>query len=143
MGYNQGYADGYAEKVSNATISYTYHTHTGNSSTKGGCYTVPVTCNGTIDSKFDSQTCTNAAYGNAWRGNCINTNYSNTGCSTHGCRLRSDGVADCNCPTHKECRSCGKNYGTSTQTRCTAIIGYSAGCGKTTDTIESTTILFN
>jgi len=142
LGYNEGFADGYAEKASNATISYTYHTHTGNSSTKGGCYTVAVTCGGTVQWKLDSSSCYLSLQGNKW-GNCHNVDYSYV-CSTHGCYYNSSkGQMSCDCPGHYECKSCGKNYGSVYISKCNATRSYTVGCGKTTDTIESATIVFN
>ena len=37
--YTQGYTD-VLSMLDNASIRYTYHQHTGNSSTEGGCYSV-------------------------------------------------------------------------------------------------------
>ncbi|MDE5866760.1 MAG: hypothetical protein K2H31_09210, partial [Lachnospiraceae bacterium] len=43
--YAQGYADGLGQiQSANAKIIYTYHEHIGNSSSAGGCYTIPVVC---------------------------------------------------------------------------------------------------
>ena len=46
--YREGYIDGVAQIQSGAKITYTYHEHTGDSTTGGGCYTEANSENGTI-----------------------------------------------------------------------------------------------
>lgn len=37
--YKQGYIDGFNKELDGISINYIYHSHSGNSNTKGGCYT--------------------------------------------------------------------------------------------------------
>ena len=129
--------DGFENATENIDIQYTYHEHTGTSSTKGGCYTVDVACGGTKDLKLNSPSCYN---GRSW-GNCHTS--SGYVCSTHGCYYDSSkGQMNCKCPGHYECKSCGAVHD-SLYGICNVTRSYTVGCGKTTDTIESATIIFN
>lgn len=101
--YSEGYTDGIAQVQANAKITYTYHQHTGNSTSGGGCYTdtslvtVYVRCDGQkkegdpyfirtvlIESLVDgrsSGTCTicgriGGTYGGAAVGNRIRCDYA-------------------------------------------------------------------
>lgn len=40
--YNQGYAAGISDVITNGRVSYTYHTHTGSPASGSGCYTEPI-----------------------------------------------------------------------------------------------------
>lgn len=98
--YAQGYADGLGQAQSDvAKIIYTYHEHTGDSHSCGGCYTVPVRCNSDWD--YTGQ------------------EGEHYGCKAHGHSIDyMDGY------------------------RCSYIMGYSLGCGMSTNTIIGAVIDF-
>ena len=127
--YAQGYAAGKAETMDGVDISYTYHAHTGSSSKGGGCYTKAVY-------KNKNETVTEVCPGY--------------------CRYiasESDGTLILSCD------KCGwdmlrpSEYGTDYTVKCPndswthtktvkVLDHYDPGCGKTTSTIESATIIF-
>ena len=145
--YDKGYAEGYA-KVTNASISYTYHKH------KDG--------SGNILTTFDT-VYSNTSPGGCYRGN--GHNHTSTCTSREesytekcgGSVSRGDGgLGDGG--TRDVCNSCGKMweagtgpsscYKTVTKKRTVWNCGYPTniwviGCGKTEQTIESATIVFN
>lgn len=114
--------------MENIDIQYTYHEHQGEPSINGGCYTTPVyhshvsncysKCTGTLYSLNNTGTETQ------WR--CPK-------CDWKGYRSNSSGTKYGDpCPTSViSCSLTG------------TIIAYDIGCGKTTDTVESATIIFN
>ena len=119
-----GYINGLS-KIENSDIKYTYHTHSGDPNTGGGCY-VPKYHQHTSSCYKTVSACS------GW------TKWSSDGwqtCRTCGYRVyapdASGGIA------------CGR---TTSQLVCTHgndIIGYILGCRKTEDTIESATIFLN
>lgn len=125
---NLGFTEGLTSAMENIDIQYTYHEHQGESFTNGGCYTVPVyhshtnscysQCSGTIYSLNSTATQTQ------WR------------CNKCGWQAYIDNVHNT-----KYGDPCKQNV-----ISCTSggtIVSYSLGCGKTTDTVESATIIFN
>ena len=118
--YNLGYMDAKAE-TPNASISYVYHKHDGTSSTGGACY-APIYHSHTMDCYGGNNNCKNATQISAgqYRCNCDGGRFSGTN-AWHMCWDES----------HLECDKGG------------TIIGYSLICGKTEQTIESATIVFN
>lgn len=133
--YEKGYLDGFEKSTNSASIEYTYHQHTGSSSGGGGCYTAGY--------HVHTDACP--------KGTC--TVYVDC-TSTH-----SDGGSYHNFYTYEH-RDCGEGWsagedwqnhsrqGSWTQTHeyyiCnnSPINRYNLGCGKTTSTIESATIVF-
>ena len=128
--YQRGYADGRAS-VANGEISYTYHVHTGSSSTGGGCYSNTPTYHRH----------TNSCYGPSCGEHMLDAGYTN---ASWGCGA---GVHLGECPVHGvfENRVTGEVCGYRELT-CTipegTFEGYKQTCGKTTSTIESATITF-
>lgn len=121
QGYRQGYSEGVAEALSKVNVSYIYHTHNGTSSAYGGCYTTPVY-------HSHSDDC-----------------YSFCDCYNKGHQVRAE--VGTNGYTYYYCYTCGPNgeHGCGRvilSCEQSAATGYTLGCGKTTDTIESATITF-
>lgn len=120
--YAQGYTDGVSQiQSANAQIIYTYHQHTGNSSSHGGCYTVLKTgtrrigCTGSISyntGPFGPDTSGNMYYA----GDC-------TVCGTHA---TSHSQGSGGCPNGRE-----EQY-----------TYYDLGCGMSTNTIIHAEIKF-
>lgn len=157
----------YAETVTSITLTHkhtdetgacyapVYHTHTGSSSARGGCYADPIyhvhegsttyggscysnlkSCGGNVERYKTSSSCYNG--GGAW-GTC--SNWSVVGgsvCGTHGCFI-NNGSVSCYCPAVYKCQSCGRNYGSSPPSRykCTNVTGYALSCNKSSSTIDS------
>ena len=123
-----GFTEGLTSAMENIDIQYTYHEHQGESFTNGGCYTVPV---------YHSHT--NSCYSK-----CPSTIYYLNSTDTQ---------------SQFRCNKCGwqgyidKVHNPRTGDPCPnsviscsltgTIIAYDIGCGKTTDTVESATIIFN
>ena len=122
--YAQGVVDGMAQALDNLNIQYTYHSHSGTADNGLGCYTIPIR-------HTHENSCYTTVYGvyektSDWTGSVYDRC---TRCGdTQGVGL--EGVTHC--------------YGTNlTCTIDTTIIsGYSLGCGKTEETIESATIIY-
>lgn len=118
--YNIGYTDGYAQKLDNVSVAYNYHEHIGTSENGDGCYTKP-----------------HILYGQG--STYVYANYTNDNGTTYHAYA---------------CRDCGKqisNYrddqysSPPPHNNCPAHpyqSGWELGCGKTTSTIESATIIF-
>lgn len=114
--YSQGYVDGLGQAQSaNAQITYTYHEHTGDSTSEGGCYTVEKTttvnvgCDGRVNAT--NQDSSGHYYGR---------------CSKCGAYSGNSVSANIVCPN--------ANYITQTY--------YELGCGMSTNTIVSAVIDF-
>lgn len=133
--YALGYTTGVAESLNSANIQYTYHTHTGNSSSKGGCYTTPV---------YHSHS--NSCYYEATKGELVYDGdkiYRRYTCSHCGnSSIQGDGVNDngsstiiCSYCLNKGDYKCGKSTST--------IESYKLSCGKTTASIESAILTFD
>jgi len=131
IAYAIGYTDGMASAMENIDIQYTYHVHQGDTSSSGGCYTTPVyhshangcykKCGGTIGPSEN----VDIAAGGQWTVRICQTcgEWYNPSATPSTCTKLTSTVI------------CGK--------KTTTIEGYSLGCGKTIDTIESATIIFN
>lgn len=125
-GYRQGYTQGIADGLSKVNVQYTYHKHTGNSSTYGGCYTKTIyhshsstcytQCTGSVGMVSES--------GGWYYYRCDKCGNNTSGTTEFNYKFAC---------TNK-ILSCTKT--TSTVER------YNLGCGKTTDTIESVTIKY-
>ncbi len=128
--YSQGWIDGQKNAIQNLNITYTYHTHEGEAAAGTGCYTVPV---------YHSHINT-----------CLGTTTNSCGCTTD----RGWHEVPNNGSPYPACDHCGHFYhqsspcgfGTTTSYyKCgldQAIEGYSLGCGKTEQTIETATIKY-
>ena len=119
--YNLGYSEGLAETNNSYEVVYTYHEHTGSSSGAGGCYVE------------ETIKCTT-----------VSIPYANQYYAPHS----GDDDAWFMCRTHGVIRAMsGKewvNAGRPATMSCNATDStYVLGCGKTTETIESATIVFN
>ena len=133
--YTLGYSEGVAEALNSAYIQYTYHAHSGNTSSRGGCYTTPV---------YHSHSCLcyyEATKGEkVYDGDKVFRRYTCSNCGTSS--IQGDGVNDNGSPTII-CSYCQKigyyKCGKSTST----IESYKLSCGKTTSTIESAILTFN
>lgn len=141
-----------------------YHTHTGNSSTYGGCYTRSTYCGGSITSRTETHGCGGSyqpSYTFQWCRDCNhNENYCVTypnGCvggKTHNMSTRygskcnkcgrSDeswsGYPSGSCDSTSTstvyyCSSCGQGY--SGGGTCNRFTGYALNCGKSDSTPES------
>lgn len=115
--YSQGYIDGQNNVTANLNISYKYHEHSGNSSVVGGCY-------GNVSG---TRTCGGRYYvymnASGWIASC----YS---CGTNGVVGQSSQYA-------AEAWASGKSCGAKVPYTSIGVV-----CGKTTDTIESATIIY-
>lgn len=121
--YDMGYTDGLNKAMDGVHISYVYHKHSGNESSGGGCYT-PRYIRYSIG----------AYAGSANPSGSIN--YFCKACHMYLSNYRPgnhpDAGAYLNNVRHDDCPN-----GITVQD------GWSLGCGKTTSTIESATIIFN
>lgn len=132
--YNQGYVDGYAAVVNAAQISYIYHQHMGSDSEGGGCYTEPLyhshsdSCYAVVGEEPGTCPCASTSWSTGTDG------YGDDFCGT--CRHNTHGNTPCGMPVMLPVKDtvCGYSSG--------AVIGYGLGCGKSTATIESATIVF-
>lgn len=121
--YELGFTNGFSGKIpGNAKITYTYHQHTGNSSSGGGCYTVlrtgthHVGCSGEI-------TCINGPYGPDTSGNM----YWTGDCPVCGYHVTSHTLGEhMNCPNGSD-----ESYSY-----------YDLGCGMSENTILKAVIDF-
>ena len=131
--YNEGYAQGISDGLSKANIQYVYHIHEGNAgSFANGCYTKEVyhrhisgcygICNGTIKVGYTG-----------WDEGLQVTFYYQY-CQSCG--------ADYTSTSNKNGGTCTNSVPKCGKSTTTTIDGYTIGCGKTTDTIESATIIF-
>lgn len=128
--YSQGWIDGQQNAVQNLDISYTYHSHEGEAAAGTGCYTVPVY--------------------HTHEAACLGTTTSSCGCTTD----KGWHEVPNNGAPYPACDNCGHfyhqsspcGYGTTVSYyKCgldQAIEGYSLGCGKTEQTIETATIKY-
>lgn len=121
--FNLGYAEGLSE-TEEATLVYNYHEHTGSSVEGTGCYTKPVYVMATRTEKCDGYI---SMYGDSTQevkcGTC-NHVYPNGGSNGKKIGDKCGGYVEV-------------NYSTG------VINYYVINCGKTTETIESATIVFN
>ena len=132
--YNKGYTDGVNAAMNGAGISYTYHSHIGNTS-GGGCYSSPIyhihnsSCYTTVTNR-----CNCRGYG---QGNFLG-NHATDGYPIYACtncpHQSTDHSGTCNVSSQSQVINCGKTE--------TTIEFYDLGCGKTESTIESATIVF-
>lgn len=167
-GYASGVVDGKKQAIGSASVNYTYHTHTGNStdgggcyssanyhshsggSSGGGCYTVARTGYKYCDTR-DCQKVTCDGTMNDIRDAGSNGDGSYwfeiycSKCGAYGGRRGSSAAWTCgyvlssSCPGNHPYTYYDLGCGKSTST----VESYSLGCGKTTSTIESATINFN
>lgn len=133
--FDQGYAKGYAKATDAVDIKYVYHTHTGNSSEMGGCYTIGYHTHTSACTSTCTYTakCVDASQGESgmWHNEYV-YNHQNCGQGT---------VTGSDWQNHSRK---GQTWtGTHTYSSCNNIINaYKLGCGKTEATIESATISF-
>lgn len=158
--YNKGYTDGMKDAMNNYNIQYTYHSHTGNNSSGGGCYfienihkhandcyTITTTVK-TVNSynvrdsgkKYDC--CNGAAVTWAVFYNIVEKDADNNvlnsykqegtiiGCGTCVGTKANQGVGT----TNNNVLNCSIPEG--------VLLGYELGCGKTEETIETATVVF-
>lgn len=128
QGYREGYTKGIADGLSKVKVQYVYHVHTGNAAEGGGCYTSPIyhTHSGAcyVEGEHNSSCPSHIAFHpydcgsvHDWDGD------------GHGC----DGFILYDCGGHSVL-SCSLGN---------TILGYSLGCGKTEETIETATIFYD
>lgn len=122
-------ADNRTETIKKITVKENHHSHIGNSSSNGGCYTkavyhkhtdacrVNVYCN---DGPYEGET--NGQYRTFFYGKCSH-------CGNKVSRNWSAGYSRCG-----SCTICGKTT--------SSIQSYSLTCGKTTDTVEGYTVIY-
>ena len=125
-----GYLGGKAGvlKVHNHVDGICNHIHIGNPNTKGGCYTVKVTCGETLKHEFDH---TDKWY---WGGsdesycpNCGADASKGQSCTGH----ETDYYRHI-CPVHGKVST---NKKSNSPSKCTKLAGYDVGCGKTEEYI--------
>lgn len=128
--YREGYADGVAQVQANARITYTYHQHSGNSTSGGGCYTesnlvtVYVRCDGqkkTGDPYFNRTVLITSQTDGRSEGTC-------TICGRSGGTYGGASVG-----SSIRCDYAGEEYSTI----------YNIGCGMSTNTITGAVIDFD
>ena len=140
------------------TIVTVYHTHTGSSSSGGGCYTVPITHShtGTPGLTYANGCYTKPVTSSVYCGSGVDTvegpcswwwDDANNRC------IRCWSTDRNNLHYKTVCSNCGESCGsthyktvTTYQLNCnksTNVTGYSLGCNKTTSTIESKYTTFN
>ena len=121
------------QALDNLDVQYTYHVHEGSEGTSAnGCYTTPVYHN-------HISSCTNICKGTMI---CVGGGEVN-GSYMHGYKCNYCGRQEFSGGSEKPPWSCGKNlggYGCGMSN--TTIIGYTLGCGKTEETVESVTITY-
>ncbi|MDE5865115.1 MAG: hypothetical protein K2H31_00720, partial [Lachnospiraceae bacterium] len=115
--YELGFTNGFSGKIpGNAKITYTYHQHTGNSSSGGGCYTIAY-----------EDTIVTGCTGQA---NCVNLESTGIGywgiCNVCGARNTNRVPALCQCGNGKEEK----------------VTRYKLGCGMSENTILKAVIDF-
>lgn len=166
--YRDGYAAGLEQStLPNATIEYVYHEHTGDSSQYGGCYTVGTHIHTSSCAQHHHTGSSHAPLYSSGGGcyGASNIYYPNW---LSGCPLDAWHETWTNGHCHGWCTNCGfmwdddRNGRTACENtqydyRCFIICGkqegeyecdscinhWSLGCGKTSDTIEKATIIFN
>lgn len=128
--YREGYADGVAQLQNNAKITYTYHQHSGDSTSGGGCYnvsnrvTVYVRCDGQKkagDPYFNRTVLISSLVDGRSEGTC-------TVCGRSGGTYGGASVG-----SSIRCDYAGEEYSTI----------YSIGCGMSTNTITGVVISFD
>lgn len=159
--YNMGYTDGMKDAMNNSNIQYTYHSHSGNNISGGGCYTVEdihnhanecytiTTTIKTVKSynvrdsgkKYD---CCNGAGAVTWAVfyDVVEKDSDNNIISS---KVQEGTIIGCG-----QCVGTKANQGVGTSNNkvlnCSipegVLLGYALGCGKTENTIESATIVF-
>lgn len=121
-GYRLGYTEGVKHTGSNAKITYTYHRHTGNSDSGGGCYTVHMSgtrregCGGGGNCSGHYEDTSYAGWHSTGTCNVCGANITRTG---------SEGWEPC--PNGKD----------------VPYSYYELGCGMTENTIIAASIVFN
>lgn len=125
--YTKGFLDGQKNITDNLQISYTYHTHTGDSVNGGGCYTTPNTVQSIISYETVTEPCNNQT---------IETKTGDDGsvwdeCSKCGGRFTKGSIGTC-------------YYNITYQKPVMGEVqqGWKAACGKTDGQIESATITY-
>lgn len=128
--YREGYADGAAQVQNNAKITYTYHQHSGSSTSGGGCYnvskrvTVYVRCDGQEkagDPYFNRTVLISSLIDGRSEGTCTICGRSG---GTNGGASVGDSI---------KCDYASEEYSTI----------YDIGCGKSTNTITGVVISFD
>lgn len=132
--YATGYTDGLNEKLNGISISYEYHTHSGNSTTGGGCYTKAV--------HNHTDSCS-VKYGTH---HIVETNHYDGSSRYMECEYCGIGGYKYNTIDGEEVHP--GDWGTCTKhiveyTCGSPVQYYALGCGKDKKTIESATINFN
>ena len=133
--YTLGYSEGVAEALNSTYIQYTYHTHSGSTSSRGGCYTTPVYHSHSYSCYYE------ATKGEkVYDGDKVFRRYTCSNCGTSS--IQGDGVNDNGSPTiicsycqNKGYYKCGKST--------SSIESYKLSCGKSTKTIETAVLTFN
>ena len=126
QGYRAGYTQGIADGLSKVNVQYTYHVHTGNSSTGSGCYTIPITNWNTENCSHPLQSMTYESNIGKWVG--IYSSGSSRYCPDSSIRREW---------TSQQYGTFGHRVNTTQY-----ISGYNLGCGKNENTIESATIIY-
>ena len=134
--FDLGYSEGFAQKTDSISIIYNYHKHSGSSTSMGGCYTVGYhihtgSCTSTCTVEAECIASTRGERGNYY--NEYIYRHKNCGQGT---------VTGSDWQNHsRKGQTWTSNH---TYSSCTGKINaYKLGCGKTEESIESATLIYN